>query len=124
MKPSIPIAQEAVIWSIFVACVIEMAAIFLYTMRDLTNTTQSQFVHKDKLIVYFVTFLITGLFTKLLIATASQWDFNDRAEMTAQELTCQLFVNDHVPQVFLVLAIMVVYFKTGLYQGALYENNA
>lgn len=81
-------------------------------------------MHKDKLLVYFVTFLMTGLFTKLLIATASQWDFNDLVEMTAQEITCQVFVHDHVPQVFLVLAIMVVYFKTGLYQGALNENNA
>lgn len=44
--------------------------------------------------------------------------------MTAQELTCQLFVYDHVPQVFLVLAILVVYFKAGLYAGALTENNA
>ena len=31
---------------------------------------------------------------------------------------------DHVPQVFLALAILVVYFKTGLYEGALKENNA
>ena len=78
MVPSIPLAQEAVIWSIFAACIIEMATIFLFTMKDLTNTTQSQFVHKDKLIVYFVTFLVTGMFTKLLIATASQRDFNNR----------------------------------------------
>ena len=124
MEQPIPIVQEAVIWSIFVACVIEMALIFLFTMRDLTNTTESQFVHKDKLIVYFVTFIITSMSMKLLIAQASQWDFKNHDDLSAQELTCQVFIYDHVPQVFLVLGILVVYFKTGLYQAALSENNA
>lgn len=53
-----------------------MCLLFFYTMRDLTQTIQQQFVHKDKLIVYFVTFIMTSTFFKLFIATASQWDYN------------------------------------------------
>lgn len=65
------------IWSIFGCCVVEMALLFFFTMRDLTHTIQQQFVHKDKLIVYFVTFLMTSIFFKLFIATASQWDYQN-----------------------------------------------
>jgi len=82
-------------------------------------------VHKDKLIVYFVTLLMTSMFSKLFIATASQWDYADKdskAYISAQEINCGIFVYDHVPQVFLVLVILVVYFKTALYSGALTDN--
>jgi hypothetical protein len=84
-------------------------------------------VHKDKLIVYFVTLLMTSMFSKLFIATASQWNYlesnkDSNEYINAQEINCGIFVYDHVPQVFLVLVILVVYFKTALYEGALTEN--
>ncbi len=53
-----------------------MASVFIFTMRELIKTTQQQFVHKDQLIVYYLTFIVSSMFCKLIIATASQWDFS------------------------------------------------
>jgi len=86
-------------------------------------------VHKDQLIVYFVTFLVLALFFKLYIATASSQDFlfYDREEddyhTNNQELNCQVLLNDHVPQVFMTLGIIVVFFKARLFGASINTNN-
>jgi Na+/melibiose symporter-like transporter len=71
-------------------------------------------VNKDRFIVILVSFLVIALFFKLIILSALQevYQKNEVKEKTNKtDLNCQILLNTHSPQVFLVIGMLVFFLK-------------
>ena len=108
------VLDQLVIWSIFGLSVIEIIVILYVSQQNLIKIAKSQYVHKDHQIVYFVTFIMIALIFKLVILVSLQQiessDIQPGKSIT--DLNCQVLLHTHVPQVFIVSAILIILIKS------------
>lgn len=112
--------SEVIIWSLFGLSAVEIAGILFFMQHGLFKATEQQYVHKDYYLVFFVTFTVIALLFKLIILASLQQIYVQDDSVKGREtgfiadISCQIFLNSHVPQVFITMAVFVILLKTRL----------
>lgn len=79
------------VWSLFTLALLMMIIILYYTIKDIIKSAQNLFVLKDEYTVFFVTFIIIGLFFKIFVI-----DSYYKKEL-GKARSCSMFISAYVP---------------------------
>ena len=96
----------AVVWSVAGISVFQIFWIMFYSIRDMIRSTQNNFILKDDFTVYFVVYMIIALCFKILVVDSYY------KEMLVKRRSCSNFIAEYVPQIFIVVGVSIVMFKT------------
>jgi len=95
----------AVVWSIFILVILEIGFIVYFLIKDLRKTISSIYMLKDENFINFMISIIIGLCFKLLVIAAYY-----KHELS-QRRGCTTFIVEYIPQIFFILAIVVMMLK-------------
>ena len=118
------------VWFIFALSGIEISIAFYTLTKDIINSTQSQFVHKDHQIVYFVTYLAISLLFKLTIIAKAQQNLTeierDKKDasyiISSEDLSCHVFIFGQIPLVFITMCVLSMLLKMRLFKASITLN--